>query len=127
MIRFRQPTRTAAFLLGVAVFTGACGSDSDPLTMEDYFAEFEAIDTDVDSQLEALFAEVPDGEDAFADEANLELFKDLVVGFPRITGDWLDGAKDLDPPAEVEDAHNDLIDAGGALLVAYEESCRGHG
>ena len=120
MIRLGPLTRTAAFLLGMAVFTGACSGDSDPLTLEEYFAEFEAIDADVYSQVEALFADFPDDEDAFADEANLELFKDLLDGFPRIMGDLVDGAKDLDPPAELEDAHNDLIDAGEALLVDYE-------
>ena len=92
MIRLRPLTRTAVFLLGMAVFSGACSSDSDPLTLEEYFAEFEAIDADVNSQFEALFADFPEDEDAFAD-----------------------------PPAEVEDAHNDLIDAGEALLVAHEE------
>jgi hypothetical protein len=121
MIRLGPLTRTAVFLLGMAVFTGACSSDSDPLTLEEYFAELEAIDADVNSQFEALFADFPEYEDASADEANLELFKDLLAGFPRITGDWIDRAKNLDPPAEVEDAHNDLIDAGEALLVAHEE------
>jgi hypothetical protein len=121
MIRLGPPTRTAAFLLVMAVFTGACSSDSDPLTLEEYFAEFEAVDADVESQVKALFADFPNDEDAFADEANLELAKDLMVGISRISGDWVDRAKDLDPPAEVEDAHNDLIDAGEALVVAYEE------
>ncbi len=118
-MKLRLVARTAAVLLATAVFTGACSSDSDPLTLEEYFAEFEAIDADADSQFEALFADFPEDED---DEANLEFFKDLLVGFPRITGDFLDSAKDLDPPAEVEDAHNELIDAGEALLVAFEEA-----
>ena len=121
MIRFGPLVRTAVFLLGMAVFTGACSGDSDPLTLEEYFAEFEAIGADVNSQFEALLADFPEDEDAFADEANLELFKDLLDGFPPITGDWVDRAEDLDPPAEVEDAHNDPIDAGEALLVAHEE------
>jgi len=121
MIRLGPLTRTAVFLLGVTVFTGACGSDSDPLTLEEYFAEFEAIDANVDSQVEALFADFPEDEDAFTNEANLELLKDLMDGFPRIIGDLVDSAKHLDPPAEVEDAHDDLIDAGEALLVDYEE------
>jgi hypothetical protein len=121
-VRLGLLARGAVFLLAAAVFAGACSStDSDSLTLDEYFAEFEAVDADVDSQFEALFADFPEDEDAFADEANLELFKDLLAGFPRITGDWVDSAKDLDPPAEVEDAHNDLIDAGEALLVAHEE------
>jgi hypothetical protein len=122
MIRLGPLTRTAAFLLGMAVFTGGCSGDSDPLTLEEYFAEFEAVDADVDSQFEALFADFPEDEDAFADEANLEVFKDLLVGFPRITSDFVDSVKDLDPPSEVEDAHNDLIETGEALLVALEEA-----
>ena len=49
MIRLGPLTRTAVFLLGMAVFSGACSSDSDPLTVEEYFSEFEAIDADVAS------------------------------------------------------------------------------
>ena len=113
--------RTAAVFVAAAVFTGACTSDSDPLTLDEYFAELEAIDADVDSQFEALFADFPEDEDLFADEGNLEVFKDLLVGFPRITSDLIDSAKDLDPPSEVEDAHNHLVDTGEALLVAFEE------
>ena len=113
--------RSAAVFVAAAVFSGACSSDSDPLTLEEYFAELEAIDADVDSQFEALFADFPEDEDAFADEANLEVFKDVLVGFPRITSDFIDSTKDLDPPSEVEDAHNHLVETGQALLVAYEE------
>lgn len=113
--------RSAALLLVTAVLTGACGSDSDPLTLEEYFAEFEAIDAEVDAQFEALFADFPDGEDAFADEANLEFFKELTVDFPRIAGDLVDRLKDLDPPSEVAAAHDELIDAGDALVAAFEE------
>jgi hypothetical protein len=105
----------------MAVFSGACSSDSDPLTLEEYVAEVEVIVADANSQFGELFTDFPEGEDALADDANLELFKDLLDGFPRITSDWVDRAKDLDPPAEVEDAHNDLLDAGEALLVAHEE------
>jgi len=113
--------RSAALLLVAVVFAGACSSDADPLTLDEYFAELEAIDADVDSQFEALFAEFPEDEDSFADEANLPLFKDLVVGFPRIMGDLIDSAKHLEPPSELRDAHDKLIDTGEILLVAFEE------
>ncbi len=36
MIRFGPLVRTAVLLLGMAVFTGACNGDSDPLTLEEY-------------------------------------------------------------------------------------------
>jgi hypothetical protein len=113
--------RVATLLLAMGVLIGSCSSGSDPLTLDEYFAEVEAVDADADSQFEALFADFPWDEDAFADEANLEVFKDVVVGFPRIVGDLVDGVKDLDPPSEVEDAHDALIDAGEALIVAFDE------
>jgi hypothetical protein len=113
--------RTAVLLLATAVFIGSCSSDSDTLTLDEYFVEFEAIDADVDSQLEALFSTFPEDEEAFADEANLEVFKDLVVDFPRIFGDAINQLEDMDPPSEVNDAHDALIDAGETLTAAFDE------
>jgi len=67
-----------------------------------------------------LFSELPLVV-SVADEANLSSFKDLVVRFPLIIGNGIDRFKDLDPPAEVEDAHDALIDAGGTLVAAFDE------
>ena len=116
----------AAFVAIFAVLIAGCGGGgSDPLTLEEYFAQFEAIDADVDAQFEAAFEEVfadfPDEEDIFADEANLPLLKEVSRAFPRITSDSLDRLKELDPPSEVEDAHNDMVAALADLLVAFEE------
>jgi hypothetical protein len=119
-MKLKPQVRAAAMLIATGVLIGACSSDSDTLTLNEYFAEFETIDADADSQVEALYADFPEDEEAFT-EANLEVFKDLVVGFPRILGDLVDGVKDLDPPSEVEDAHDALIDAGEALIVAFDE------
>ena len=43
IVKFGLLARSAALLLAAAVITGACSSsDSDPLTLDEYFAEFEA-------------------------------------------------------------------------------------
>jgi hypothetical protein len=120
-MKLKPQVRAAAMLIATGVLIGACSSDSDPLTLNEYFAEFETIDAGADSEVEALYVDFPEDEEAFADEANLEVFKDLVVGFPRILNDLVDGVKDLDPPSEVEDAHDALIDAGEAVIVALDE------
>lgn len=114
--------RSSMLILAAAVVTGACSSDSDPLTLEEYIAEFEAIDIEVDSQIEALFADFPDDEEELTDEANLEYFKDIVAGFPRIVGDAIDSTKDLDPPPELEAAHDELIETGEDVVDAFEEA-----
>ncbi len=116
---------SAACLLAIAALAAGCGSDSDTLTLDEYFAEFAAIDDDVDAQFEevfeTLFPEDVDDETFFTDEANLPLLLEVIAAFPRITAEILDRATELDPPSEVEDAHNDLVDALRDALAAYEE------
>ena len=69
-MKLELSVRAYPLLLAAGVLIGACSSDPEPLTLDEYFAEFDAIDDDVDSQFEALFADFPDDEDAwFADEA----------------------------------------------------------
>ena len=114
----------AALLLAIAAFAIGCSDSSETLTLDEYFAEFAAIDADVDSQIDALFADFPEGnseEDFFADDTNLPFFKDIVAESSGIVRDAIDRMKALDPPAEVEDAHNDLIDAGEMFVIAFEE------
>ncbi len=116
---------SAACLLAIAVLAVGCGSDSDTLTLDEYFAEFAAIDDDVDAQFEeafeALFPEDADDEDFFADEANLPLILEVTAAFPRITAESLDRVQELDPPSELEDAHDDMVDALKEMLAAFEE------
>ncbi len=116
---------SAACLLAIAVLAAGCGSDSDTLTLDEYFAEFAAIDDDVDAQFEevflALFPEDVDDETFFEDEANLPVILEAISAFPRITAEILDRATELDPPSEVEDAHNDLLAALEDLSAAMEE------
>ena len=107
------------------VFAFGCSDSSDALSLDEYFAEFEAIDADVDAQFEAAFEEAfvgfEDEEDFFADEANLPALKEITATFPRILGDAIDRMKVLNPPSEVETEHDNLIDAGDNLVVAFEE------
>ena len=115
----------AALLLTFAALIAGCGGGADALTLDEYFQQFEAIDADVDAQIEAAFADYPEDvsdEEFFADDANLPFFKDLIAAFPRITRDSLDRVKNLEPPSEVEDAHNDLVAALENLLITFEEA-----
>jgi hypothetical protein len=111
-----------AATLGVAGLTIGCNDSSDALSLDEYFAEFEAIDADVDAQIEAAYADFPEDADDFSDDTNLPYFKDLIAVFPRVVSDLLDQLNDLEPPAEVEDAHNELIDAGEDLLVVFQNA-----
>lgn len=115
----------AAVAIILAALAISCGDGSDTLTLEEYFAEFEAMDADADAQFEEAFAQLfpedIDEEVFFSDDANLPLVKEVITAFPRITAELLARASDLDPPSEVEEEHDEMIAALEELLAAFEE------
>src|SRR3990172_8602791 len=92
----------AALLLAFAALMAGCGGGgAEDLTLDEYFQQFEAIDADVDGQIEAAFAEYPEGvseEEFFTDDANLPFFKDLIAAFPRVLKDGLHPIDSPHPP-----------------------------
>ena len=105
----------------VTTLAVGCSDSSDSLSLEEYFAAFEAIDADAAAQFVEASADFPETEDPFAEEASLSFFEDLVAAYERIHRDRLASAADLDPPPEAEDAHNDFVDAQQDLLSVVEE------
>ena len=108
-----------AYLL-VAISVG-CSDSSVTQNLDEYFAEFEAIDTDLDEQIGALYVDFPEDGDFITNAANLTFFKDLVAGFAVAIGNSVERLKALNPPSEVETEHNVLVDAGEELTIALEE------
>lgn len=111
-----------AFFLATAALTIGCGSGTEALTLEEYFARFEAIDTEIDAQIDELYADFPEDASALTDDANLPYFKELGAAFTPIMADNIDRLAHLDPPFEVGDQHDELVAAGAELLAAYEEA-----
>lgn len=114
--------------MAIAAFGAAAAACDDgggeSLTLEEYFERFTAIDQNVDAEIEELFADFPDvsDEEFFANDANLPLIKSIFEGFPRVLREALDELAGLDPPAEAEDAHDALLDAGRDLQAAFEQA-----
>lgn len=118
-------TTLAAMLAAVGALLAACGdSGGDSLTLEEYFTRFEAIDQTADQEIGMLYADFPtvSDEELFSDEENLPLIKNLLQGFPEVLEDAVDEVDQLDPPSEVEEAHNDLIAAGRDLVMAHKSA-----
>ena len=105
----------ALFIFGALLMAAAaCGGGGGALSLEDYFQELDTNFADVDAASEDLNEQYP------------ERFSD-----PDQTRDYLDGAiplfegsvgdvRDLDPPAEAEDAHNEFLDANDEALEALD-------
>lgn len=114
----------AAVLSAFTLAATACDGDGggDALTLEEYFARFEEIDQNVDAEIEALFADFPEDDAGFfEDEENLPLVQELFAGFPRVLGDALDELRGVNPPSEVEEAHDEFLEAGDELLAVFED------
>jgi hypothetical protein len=122
--RMRHQLMMAGTLFAAMVAFAGCGSDSDALSLEEYFAEFEAIDAETDAAVEALFADFPDvsEDELISDDTYLPMFQEIAGSFPGIVGDAVEGMKALAPPSEVEDEHNELVAAGDQLTSAFSDA-----
>ncbi len=108
----------ALFLIAAALLAlvAACDGD-DGLTLEEYFQELETLDQDAEAGIEAL--EFPE---EFASEAEqIEAFQDFFAAIIPILAEFVDAIDDLDPPAEVEDAHEEAVDSGREFVTDAEE------
>ena len=103
-------------LLAVGTLAGACDGD-DGLTLEEYFQQVETLDEELDERVEALeFTE----EFASEEEDTLAFQGYFAAGVP-ILAEFVDALDDLDPPAEIEDAHEEVVDSGRDFVTEYEE------
>ena len=108
-------------LLVLGTISAACDGDDeltvDELTVEEYFQRFDAIDAEVDAKLEALLEvfPFPEGDEGSFSEEDLPLVKDVTAEQPVIVGDALDELERLNPPAAVEDAHDEFVALGRDL------------
>ncbi len=96
----------AALALLVAAIAAACDGDGG-LSLEEYFSEMQAISDDVNA-----------GRDALSREFQAV---SLLEGLAMVASEARDRLGGIDPPAEAEDAHNELALA----FAAVEAVCQG--
>ncbi len=115
--RFVPLALIATLLLTFGALAAACGGDGGgALTLQEYFQEVDALFDNTAEQSNAL------GEEPFADldalEEQIEASRSFYFGFAAITATFRDAMRDIDPPAEVEDAHNALVEAADDFAQA---------
>ncbi len=110
-----------ALLLGLVALSAACGDGGEALSLEEYFQRLDAIQEDVD----ARFEEQGDDEDPFDPDAPLEERVDALTGglqdSKAILEDAVEAVQGLDPPAEVEDAHDEFVAALLGFLPSFDD------
>ncbi len=128
--RFAPLALIAALLLAFGVFAVACDGSSDNtsgelLTIEEYFQRHEALSHEVAERggdVQAQFADEAESADSQEErfEPFLEAYQDFVNESLTIFTGFVDGIRDLDPPAELADAHKEFVEAGDDNLAAAQ-------
>ena len=119
-LRLLALTFSAALLLAFAATAVACGDDS--LTLEEYFQQLEAL-TATAEERGAEFQDAFDAQvDAVASEEEwLAVLEDAFTKSQLIFTTFADGLTELNPPAVVEELHNEFVDVSAELLASLEE------
>ena len=111
----------AALLLTVGALAAACGG-KDSLTLEEYFQQLDALHDTADERSEEL-SEAFDVELAAAasEEDALAVLEDFLKSTRPLSSTFVDGLSDLNPPAAVEELHNEYVDGSAELVASIEE------
>ena len=111
----------AALFLTLGAFAAGCGRE-DSLTLEEYFQQLDAL-TAAAEERAVEFEEAFDAQmDAAASEEDvLAVFEDALRNAQPIFTTFVDGLNDLNPPAAVEELHNEFADASAELAASLEE------
>ena len=111
----------AVIAIGIAALAFGCSDSSDTLTVEEYFAELDAIDAEVTRQGEEGLEEGLWVDIFEIEEPSVVEVKDAVSAFTDLLEESVDGVKDLEPPSEVETEHDNFVETGEDLIVVFQE------
>ena len=122
-----MPARLITLSLGIVLLgaiAAACGGggDGEALTLEEYFQRLDVLVDSVAESSQSL------GDDASADldpsaslEEQIEASRSFLSAFAASIATFLDDIRDIDPPAEVEDAHDAFVEAAGDFVESSED------
>ena len=107
--------------LSLLVLVTAVGvRDGDEPTFQEYFERLDELLEDSQSRLAAVDSPAED-ESLSEDEETIDTVQAFFAAFPSVLRDLVDGLSDVTPRAETEDAHRELVVAGTAFLMFYED------
>lgn len=111
--RLLVPLLATLLLLALGTTAVACGDGG--LSLDEYFQRVDELDEATDAQLEELQDAFPG---AYEQPAPTRDFFNAAL--PIFTH-FVDALDEIDPPSEVEDAHNEAVASGRAFTEALED------
>jgi len=109
---------TPVALLSATIFSFACdgGGGSDALTLAEYFAAYESLEERGNAEFDELWNQygIEPGEEATPNPT-------FNAAYSSIQLTYMDELAKLEPPREVSEAHEQLVEAGRDLAHAIDE------
>ena len=105
----------------VAIVTGslllaACGGGGEELSLDEYFQQLDSIEEGIKTGTAAL-----DEASAGVIGEDVEATRDYVDGYHDIVEQGVNDMKDLDPPSETGDAHDEFVAALSGMLPLWQD------
>ena len=113
-----------ALLLALSAVAGACGGSGGggELTLEEYFQRIDVLGNDFEDDINRLTDEFEEAaQEVRTEEQLIEPFRDFFDRLGALTEDFIADLESIDPPSEVEDAHNEIVAAQAEGLELLEE------
>jgi hypothetical protein len=102
-----------------SLLLAACGGGDDEgeeLSLDEYFQQLNTIEEDIKTDVLAL-----DEESTGAIGEDVEATRTYIDGYQGIVGEGVDSMKELNPPSEVEDAHDEFVAALSGMLPLWQD------
>ncbi len=113
---WRFLTVVLAVVAGSLLLTACGGGDGEELSLDEYFQQLDSIEEGIKTGTGGLEEELEGviGEDVEATRAYID-------GYQGIIGEGVDNMKELDPPAEAGDAHDEFVAALSGMLPLWQD------
>lgn len=115
----------AVLLLAAGAIAAACGGgDGSELTLEEYFAQAQAIYDNIVSRGEALretYDATPTSTEGASDEERVRIWREQLEGIRSLQEDFFESLRELNPPDDVSQAHDAYVDTGSDVAERIAE------
>ena len=102
--------------------TDGAGGEGGELTLEEYFQRIEELGDDLNAGQDELLAEFGIASTvAETDEEVVEAFKEIIASLIPLSRGYVEDLERIDPPSEVEEAHNEAVALQVEALETIED------
>ena len=102
----------------LATVAGACGGGGSELSLEQYFEQVDAIVAGLEQRTVVLGQALEESFDS--EEEEIEAYRDNFTTVLPVYRDFGDDFDEMEPPAEVADAHGELVAGFASFLDGLE-------